>query len=301
MSTPTLKDWLLAFRLRTLPLAASSILVGSALAAHDGNGRYPVFILALLTALLLQVLSNLANDLGDHAHGTDNAMRVGPPRAVQSGAITPAAMRLAMVICAALVLLTGIALITTALGAGISTLIFFFIGLAAIGAAVKYTFGRNPYGYAGLGDVSVLLFFGLVGVMGTYYLHSGHISLRILKPAITFGLWSAAVLNVNNMRDVVNDAACGKRTLAVRLGLERAKTYHEVLLILGALLLSIYVIQNSRGWSPWLFAVGLIPLAMHATNVQRIHEPTLMDPELKRLALAILLTAVAFSAGLILA
>ncbi|MDX9751254.1 MAG: 1,4-dihydroxy-2-naphthoate octaprenyltransferase, partial [Flavobacteriales bacterium] len=163
-----MKHWLHAFRLRTLPLAASSIIVGSALALLaervNYNGapqfRTAVLVLALLTAVLLQVLSNLANDLGDHQHGTDNAGRVGPQRAVQSGAIAPAQMKRAILICGLLALVSGCALIVVALGFSLTTLAFLLVGLLAIGAAVKYTFGSNPYGYAGLGDVSVFLFFG---------------------------------------------------------------------------------------------------------------------------------------------
>ena len=167
-----MKHWLQAFRLRTLPLAVSSIIVGSALAAivdpsvmgHPGF-RGGVFALALTTAILLQVLSNLANDLGDHQHGTDNADRVGPQRSVQSGAITPTQMRRGMFICGLLALISGCALITLALGFTLSTLLFLLLGLLAIGAAVRYTFGSNPYGYAGLGDMSVFLFFGFLSAM----------------------------------------------------------------------------------------------------------------------------------------
>ncbi|TXI79087.1 MAG: 1,4-dihydroxy-2-naphthoate octaprenyltransferase, partial [Flavobacteriales bacterium] len=174
-----MKHWLHAFRLRTLPLAVSSIIVGSALAyIVDGEVmgspgfRRSVLFLALLTAVLLQILSNLANDLGDHQHGTDNNERVGPQRAVQSGIITPAQMKRAMLICGTLAFLSGCALIVIALGLSLRTLAFLLIGLLAIGAAVKYTFGKNPYGYAGLGDISVFLFFGIVGVCGTFYLHT---------------------------------------------------------------------------------------------------------------------------------
>ncbi|HMC97643.1 MAG TPA: 1,4-dihydroxy-2-naphthoate octaprenyltransferase, partial [Flavobacteriales bacterium] len=213
-----MNPWLQAFRLRTLPLAVSSIVVGSALGYFYGAFHPLVMVAALLTAVLLQILSNLANDLGDHEHGTDNDQRVGPERAVQSGAISPAAMKRAMVLCGVLAFASGLWLIFTAFGFTFTTLVFLLIGLAAIGAAVKYTYGKNPYGYAGYGDIAVFVFFGIVGVMGTEYAHTRSFEPMLLLPATTFGLLSAAVLNVNNMRDIKNDARMGKRTLVVRIG-----------------------------------------------------------------------------------
>lgn len=292
------RPWLHAFRLRTLPLALSGILVGSALAASGGHFRGTIMAAALITAVLLQVLSNLANDLGDHEHGTDNAERVGPQRAVQSGAISPAAMKRAMVICGLLALASGIWLIVSAFGLSMTTLVFFGIGLLAIAAAVKYTYGRNPYGYAGLGDVSVLLFFGFAGVAGTYYLHAAVLPWPVLLPALAFGLLATGVLNTNNMRDRVNDSASGKRTLVVRLGGERAKNYHTVLLGTAFLSLVVFIVGSTRGPWPWLFLVGFVPVFIHAVRVQASTDPKTLDPELKRLALGTLLTAVAFSAGL---
>lgn len=290
--------WLAAFRLRTLPLALSGILAGSALAAFAHHFRGPVMALALLTAVLLQILSNLANDLGDHEHGTDNADRVGPQRAVQSGAIPPAAMKRAMIICGSLALVSGIALIVVAFGLTVRTLAFFGLGLLAMVAAVKYTYGKNPYGYAGFGDLSVLLFFGFVGVGGTYYLHAGSLPWPVLLPAAAFGLLATGVLNTNNMRDRVNDAASGKRTLVVRLGGERAKSYHTMLLGIAFLSLVFFASMTARGGWSWLFLLGFVPIGIHAVHVQANTDPKALDPELKRLALGTLLTAVTFSIGL---
>lgn len=294
--------WLHAFRLRTLPLAVSSIIVGSALAVPDEDDAYLfrplVLVLALLTAILLQVLSNLANDLGDHLHGTDNAARVGPQRAVQSGSIPPAAMKRAMLLCGVLAFGSGLALIISALGLRVTTLVFLLVGLLAIGAAVKYTFGRNPYGYAGLGDVSVFLFFGIVGVMGTHYLHARYIDPMHLLPAAGFGLLSAGVLNVNNMRDIRNDKASGKITLAVRLGPDAAKSYHGFLIIGGLTCLMLFTALNFRGMPQWGFLVTTSVLASHLRMVLRNHDPAALDPELKRLALATFATAIAFAVGL---
>jgi 1,4-dihydroxy-2-naphthoate octaprenyltransferase len=306
MAAP-LSAWLHAFRLRTLPLAVSSIIVGSALAQasgglFEGMEFHPeVFILALLTAVFLQVLSNLANDLGDHLHGTDNQQRVGPQRAVQSGVIAPGQMQRAMLICGTLAFVSGCALITVALGLSITTLIFLLIGLAAIGAAVKYTFGSNPYGYAGLGDISVFLFFGIVGVCGTFYLHTHWFHPALLLPAAAFGLLSSGVLNVNNMRDIVNDGASGKRTLVVRMGTAKAKVYQTTLVLGGILSLVLFTAQASISWSRWLFLLAAPGLILHLKRVWTTQEPRDLDPQLKVLALSTFLTALLFALGLILA
>ena len=299
-----MNPWIHAFRLRTLPLAVSSIIVGSALAvpyskiSATRTFSLEVLLLALLTAILLQILSNLANDLGDHLHGTDNAARVGPQRAVQSGSIPPEAMKRAMLLCGVLAFGSGVALIISALGIRLMTLVFLLAGLLAIGAAVKYTFGRNPYGYAGLGDVSVFLFFGIVGVMGTHYLHARSIDWMHLLPAAGFGLLSAGVLNVNNMRDIRNDKASGKITLAVRLGPDAAKSYHGFLIIGGLTCLMLFTALNFRGMPQWGFLVTTSVLASHLRVVLRNHDPAALDPELKRLALATFATAIAFAVGL---
>lgn len=302
-----MKHWLHAFRLRTLPLAVSSIIVGGALAhehvinAADGPDPRIVTGLALLTAILLQVLSNLANDLGDHQHGTDNHDRVGPQRTVQSGAIAPGMMKRAMIICGLLAFVSGISLIIVSLGLRIQTLVFLLLGLAAIGAAVKYTFGKNPYGYAGLGDVSVFLFFGLVGICGTFYLHTHWFHPALLLPAASFGLLSAGVLNVNNMRDIQNDAASGKRTLVVRMGSGNARIYHTALVVIGLLCLVLFTAMSEPSWQRWLFLLVVPGFVVHLRRVWTTREPRALDPQLKVLAMGTFITALTFSLGLVLA
>lgn len=303
-----MKHWLQAFRLRTLPLAVSSILVGSSLATNWGwvtdfvsYFRPVVLVLALLTAILLQILSNLANDLGDHQHGTDNANRVGPQRAVQSGAISPAAMKRAMMVCALLAFTSGCTLITVALGFTSKSLFFLILGMLAIGAAVKYTFGRKPYGYSGLGDISVFLFFGVVGVCGTFYLHTRHFEPMVFLPAVALGLLSAGVLNVNNMRDIVNDAASGKRTLVVRMGSAKARLYHTALVIGGQTALVLFSGFYGHGWTFWLFVLAWPGFLIHLKRIWTTAEPRDLDPQLKVLAMGTFLTAILFSLGLILA
>ncbi|MEO8068103.1 MAG: 1,4-dihydroxy-2-naphthoate polyprenyltransferase [Flavobacteriales bacterium] len=303
-----MKHWIQAFRLRTLPLAVSSILVGSALAyvadhfRYSGPGQFKpiVLVLALVTAILLQVLSNLANDLGDHQHGTDNKDRIGPQRAVQSGAISPSAMKRAMFICGALTFISGSALITVGLGLTSTTLLFLLLGLVAIGAAVKYTFGKNPYGYAGLGDISVFLFFGIVGVLGTFYLHTRFFYWPGLLPAAAFGLLSTGVLNVNNMRDIANDAASGKRTLVVRMGSDKARVYHTALVVGGLVCLAVITAAMGQ-WQPWLFLLITPGFAIHLKRVWTTTDPRALDPQLKVLAMGTFATALLFSLGLILA
>ncbi len=308
-----MKHWLHAFRLRTLPLAVSSILVGSALAyvaeSVNYNGapqfRMSVLVLALITAILLQILSNLANDLGDHQHGTDNGNRVGPMRAVQSGAITPERMKRAMFICGALALISGCTLITVALGFTMKTLLFLVLGLVAIGAAVKYTFGTRPYGYAGLGDLSVFLFFGIVGVCGTFHLQTRGFAptdllWALVLPSVAFGLLSTGVLNVNNMRDIHNDTASGKRTLVVRMGSAKAKWYHTFLVVGGLAALVIFAWMMLR-WQTWLFLLVVPGFIIHLKKIWTAPEPRVLDPQLKVLAMGTFLTALLFSLGLILA
>ena len=194
-------------------------------------------------------------------------------------------MKRAMIICGALAFASGIWLITAATGLTLTTLAFLFIGLAAIGAAVKYTYGAKPYGYAGLGDVSVFLFFGIVGVMGTYYLHTGSVSVSVLLPAIAFGLLSTGVLNVNNMRDITNDAASGKRTIVVRLGARNAKVYHSFLILTAITCLAISFLRYMN--LVWLvaFALGLSGFLLHLVSVWRADDPHMLDPQLKKLAM----------------
>lgn len=287
----TIKPWLIAFRLRTLPLATASILLGCGLAAMHGAHSWPVSVLAVLTAVFLQILSNLANDFGDFENGADLAGRVGPDRMVASGAIAPAAMKKAMWVFALFALASGVALLWVAFGGfTLPFLALFLLGLAAIAAAVKYTAGHNPYGYAGLGDISVLLFFGLIAVLGTYYLHAQRLQADLLLPALGMGLLSVAVLNLNNMRDRESDARAGKRTIPVRFGAQAAVRYHT-LLVLTALLALLYY---ARGQSlqlhlGWVVAGSWLLLNLY--KIRKVKVATDYDPFLKRTAINTLLFA----------
>lgn len=275
----TVRPWLDACRPKTLPLACMSILVGSALALSAGSFSWPVLALSFWTAGLLQVLSNLANDYGDGLRGVDDSNRLGPVRALQSGMLTPAQLRLSLFVVAVLAVASGLWLIRVA---GLDTadlLVFTLLGVLSIIAALTYTLGRKPYGYAGLGDVSVWLFFGCLGVLGSYYLHGAALHASLLLPASACGFLAAAVLNVNNMRDIDNDRSHGKYTLAVRLGLNRAQLYHQMLLLAALLLFFIYLAvshMNSLFSLPFLLAG--IPVHRHAKAVRKARTSALMAP-----------------------
>ena len=302
MTATNISIWIEAARLRTLPLAVSSIITGSALARFDGAFHWRILMLALLTAVFLQILSNLANDYGDAVKGTDNAGRIGPSRAVQSGAITPAQMRKGIAFTAFAAIFTGTWLIREGLS-GLPLkdyIVFLFLGLASVIAALTYTLGKKPYGYSGLGDIAVFLFFGLIGVFGTYFLHRHELSWGAALMAAVIGLFSMGVLNLNNMRDMENDQRCGKITIAAKLGLARAKAYHSFLIISGLLGAAVFTALNYK--SDGQLAIFLIfPIFIRDINaVSRIKDHRELDPFLKKLALSTFIFSVLFGIGLVL-
>ncbi len=288
------RDYLQAARLRTLPLASACILTGGALASATGNVGFerfmPLFLGCLLTVVLLQILANFANDLGDFENGADRAAgQERSDRAVASGRITAAAMKRAVWMTGALAFLTGTATVVLAVGdAWLQLLQWVAAGGVSIAAAYTYTAGRSPYGYSGLGDISVLVFFGFAGVAGTATLITGDWNPLWLLPAATIGLLSVAVLNLNNLRDHVSDAATGKRTLVVRMGFRNAKRYHLVL-IAGAwvALLAFWQLDASGPWRGqlWYGLFGLVH-ARHLAFVFRTEDPAALDGELKKIALS---------------
>ncbi|RDC63364.1 1,4-dihydroxy-2-naphthoate octaprenyltransferase [Adhaeribacter pallidiroseus] len=294
-----MKAWVLAFRLRTLPLALASIGMGSFLAATRGKFNLSVVILCGLTTVLLQVLSNLANDYGDSQHGADSQHREGPQRAVQTGVITAAEMKKAIYLTSFLSFLSGILLLCLAFGTSGLYLFFIFltIGLLCIWAAVSYTAGNNPYGYAGFGDIAVFVFFGLVGVLGTYFLQTGELESIMLLPAFSLGFFSTGVLNINNIRDIRSDALAGKRSVPVRLGPQRARIYHWFLLGAGLVCAVVYVSQQYQ--SPWqfLFLITLPLFFKIGTQVYRLQQPAQLDPYLKQMALSTMLFVLLFGIG----
>ncbi len=291
-----MKHWIQAARLRTLPLSLSGIIVGSFLAASKGAFRWEICVLALLTTVGFQVLSNFANDYGDGVKGTDNENRVGPKRALQSGAISPKQMLKGIYITVGATLLVAILLIYVSFGKEqfMLSLIFFVLGLASIGAAIKYTMGKNAYGYSGFGDVFVFLFFGLLGVVGSEFLYTQKVDIMSFLPATSIGLLSAAVLNLNNMRDRASDILSNKNTLAVKLGSVNAKKYHYFLVIVAMATAMIYVVFHFNSFLNLVFVIAFLPLIKHIAVVVKNKEAVLLDPELKKVALSTFLFAILF-------
>ncbi len=293
-----MKKWINAFRLRTLPLAFSCIIMGSGLAYTTGQFNLPVFILALITTLFLQILSNLANDYGDFVKGTDNDERVGPDRTMQSGLITKSEMVKIMWVIALLCSIFGVWLIyegTNGLDLSKAGL-FAILGLTAMGAAVKYTMGKNPYGYAGLGDIFVFLFFGWLGVLGSYFLHTHTLNWELLLPASSIGFFTTAVLNINNMRDHLADEKSGKNTLVVRIGISWAKRYHFILNFIGILFIVLYIVPAIN--AIWFFLVGFVLFIKPAREILRNKDHASLDPYLKKQAIATFLFTIIFVVGL---
>jgi 1,4-dihydroxy-2-naphthoate octaprenyltransferase len=292
-----MKHWIEAARLRTLPLSVSGIIVGSmyALANPTDNVLTPtevfnwrLFAFAILTTLGLQILSNFANDYGDGVKGTDNEDRVGPKRAIQSGVISPKAMKKAIVITSILTLISAIVLIylafkNTNLG---YSLFYLGLGILAIASAIRYTVGNSAYGYRGFGDLFVFVFFGLVSTLGVNFLYSKQLDWILILPATAIGLLSVAVLNLNNMRDEASDKKSGKNTIVVKIGVANAKKYHYFLIIGAMVLILIFAILSDFHFDQYLFVLAYIPLTKHLITVSKNKDSRALDPELKKVALS---------------
>lgn len=298
-----IKAWLNAARLRTLPLSVSGIIVGSGLAAVLEKWDGLIFTLAMLTTVGFQVVSNFANDLGDSQKGTDNENRVGPKRTIQAGLISPTGMKRGIILAAVISAFSAILLIYISAKNLTSQTLFFYLILAGlcILAAITYTVGKNAYGYRGLGDVMVFIFFGLVSVLGVFQLYGLSFEWLVLFPALTIGLWSTAVLNLNNLRDIDNDRKSKKNTLVVQLGFKKGKLYHAILIVGGALCwwTTVYFLARIAG-NPFLF-LSLIPsifLFLHLKKVFLTSVPASLDPELKKVALLTFFSSVIFALAL---
>ena len=285
--------WVSALRLRTLPLAAASIIVGAGLAIHDHVFNPVIFILALITALLLQILSNLANDYGDAKTGADNESRIGPERAMQTGLITAAQMKMAISVTAVVAFLSGVILLFIALkGDVFSWLLFLSFGLLAIFAAITYTMGKLPYGYRAMGDIAVFLFFGLLGVLGSYYLYNISFEWVNVLPAISIGLLSAAVLNINNIRDMDTDKESNKTTLVVLFGRQAAFKYQLFLVLTAPILTTLYFYLSPQTeiWQ-YVFLIILSPFikslnALKAAISLNEKEGAIYNEQLKNMSIS---------------
>ena len=292
-----MKHWIEAARLRTLPLSVSGIIVGSMYALANPTDdvltptevfNWKLFAFAILTTLGLQILSNFANDYGDGIKGTDNEDRVGPKRTIQSGVITPQAMKSAIILTSGLTLFSAIYLIYLAFGAhnlGYS-LFYLILGIAAIASAIRYTVGNSAYGYRGFGDLFVFVFFGLVSTLGVNFLYSKQLDAILILPATAIGFLSVAVLNLNNMRDEASDRKSGKNTLVVKMGIENAKKYHYFLIIGAMVLVVVFAILSGFNFDQYLFLIAYLPLVKHLITVYNNQNNKLLDPELKKVALS---------------
>jgi len=296
-----LKTWISAFRLRTLPLSISGAVVGSSYAYFLGFFDILIFVLIILTTLSFQILSNLANDYGDGVKGTDNNSRIGPERALQSGAISPKQMKNAIIVNAILSTILALLLIYVAFGVSqlFSSLIFIVLGALSIYAAITYTVGKSAYGYRALGDLMVFLFFGWLSVMGTYFLFAKDLDVMLLIPASAIGCLSAAVLNLNNMRDLETDLKSNKITLAGYLGKKSSKTYHFALILSAIVLMLIFQYSISYSKFMYLSWIAFIPLIFHLKLVFFIKNPKDFDPHLKLVALSTFVLAILFATALI--
>jgi 1,4-dihydroxy-2-naphthoate octaprenyltransferase len=285
--------WLNATRLRTLPLSVSGILMGTALAAFYGHSDTYILLFALLTTIAFQVTSNLANDYGDGVKGTDNADRIGPSRALQSGLLSRKELKKGILLSALLSFFLASALVLYAFR--YSTLwyvvLFTFLGIASIWASINYTIGDRAYGYRGLGDLFVFIFFGLLSVLGSMFLFTKFLTFSAFLPAISIGLLSTGVLNLNNLRDYETDKRSGKHTVVVSLGIAKGKRYHYLLLIAAFLSMLLFSLIHYQDWKSLISLAAFIPVFVHLRKVTGIREPGHFDPELKKLALSTFLLA----------
>lgn len=276
--------WLLAMRPPTLSLSVASVGLGNVLAYQSGVFSGSLAALGLMTAIFLQILANFANDYGDAVRHTDaQRLASAPKRMVSAGLISPQQMKIAMVVMIFFCIISGLSLI---IQAAVSLWLWIIFGLSAIISAIAYTVGKKTYGYKGLGDLFVFIFFGQMAVVGMFFLQTHTLNLPIFLPATALGLWSVSVLNINNIRDLNTDNKSGKNTVAVRLGDKNARHYHTVLISTALILWSIYTISYQYYWAmivPMLFSV------FHIKTIYHIDNTKLFNIELAKLSLAVLL------------
>ena len=283
-----LKASLESMRLRTLPLSMAGVLLGILLAVADWKVDLWTAILIVITTVCLQILSNLSNELGDVLRGTDTAERQGPQYGLNSGEMTIRDMKVLIGIFVGLCIVFGTAMTWRAFGTlwGMTPILVLMLGAAAIMGAMKYTLGHNPYGYRAKGDIYVFLFFGLVAVMGAYFVCTKGVGLhwKLLLPAAGVGCFSVGVLNVNNIRDMKTDAA-NRVTVAIKLGAHRARIYQTVLICLGWACMAAYCLLCWPSWWHWLWVLTLPLYVLHLRGVWT-REDRALDPMLPLLVLS---------------
>ena len=286
-----------SMRLRTLPLSTAGVLLGILLATADYRVSWGVAVLTVLTTVCLQILSNLSNELGDVLHGTDTPERLGPQYGLNSGELTVAQMKRLIGLFVVLCMVSGTAMTWYSFGTllDLTPILVLLLGAAAITGAMKYTLGRNPYGYRGLGDVYVFLFFGIVAVCGAYFVVSHTMFWRLLLPGAAVGCFSVGVLNVNNIRDMKTDAR-NRVTVAIRLGEHRAKIYQSILIVLGWALMVAYCCLRFFSWWHYLYVLTLPLFVLHLRGVWQRNDREL-DPMLPLLVMATFLFCVLAGVG----
>jgi len=305
-----MKHWIEAARVRTLPLSVSGIILGCFYAMSQAKPNWKIFTFAITTTLLLQILSNFANDYGDGVKGTDNDDRVGPKRAIQSGVISAEAMKRAMIFTSILTMISAIALIYFAFKDTnlVFSLFFLTLGAIAVASAIRYTVGNTAYGYRGYGDVFVFVFFGLVSTLGVSFMYLKEIDPLLILPAAAIGLLSVGVLNLNNMRDEASDKKVNKNTIVVKIGGAKAKIYHYFLVVTAMVLMLVFAFlfdwYNDSdpahiNFDMYFFVIAYVPLVKHLRVVYNNKEPQLLDPELKKLAMSTFLISILMSLSLI--
>lgn len=288
-------------RLRTLPLSESGVLLGMFIAMSKGHVGFLTAFFLITTTALLQIVSNLSNELGDTLHGTDTAERQGIHYSIMDGEMTVPEMKLLIAGTVGLCCLSGLAMIFFSFGTffDFEPVALVFLGAAAIWAAMHYTLGENPYGYRGLGDFFVFIFFGIVSVYGGYYVCSHNLfDFIVLIPACGIGCFSIGVLNVNNIRDMKTDMA-NRTTVAIKMGGRGARIYHTVLIVLGWAFLCLYTALTAREWTAWIFLATLPLFFLHLTGVWK-REDRALDPMLPMLVVSTFATSLLMGAGILL-
>ena len=270
--------------------------MGTALGSMYSQFRWDIFVFALLTTVGFQITSNFANDYGDGVKGTDNENRVGPKRALQSGQLSRNELKMGIIISIAICILFTVALLYFSFGTKnlLFTIIFGALGILSIWAAIKYTVGSSAYGYKGLGDLFVFLFFGLLGVMGSMFLYTKAFYTVTIFPAVAIGLLSTGVLNLNNLRDYESDKKSSKNTLIVKMGIKNGKIYHVFLIIISFISMLAFTYIHYDNWKNTIHLVAFVPIFMHLNKMWKLKNTVLLDPELKKLALSTFLLSILF-------
>ncbi|BAO66312.1 1,4-dihydroxy-2-naphthoate octaprenyltransferase [Candidatus Karelsulcia muelleri] len=292
-------NWIYAFRLNTLPLSLSGIILSSFISySEKGIFNVHIFIWSSLTSIFLQILSNIANDYGDGIKGTDNIYRIGPKRTIQSCMISKKKIRIALIIFSVLSFISNIILLFDYFKK--KNYYIIIVILICILSAIKYTIGYHPYGYKGLGDLSVLIFFGFISLEGNYYLYNNHLNIKLLLLCFSLGFLTVSVLNINNMRDIDNDKKNKKYTIPVRIGLKKSKIYHILLMIVPFILSIIFVIITYKSIYQYIFIILILPTIIHLNKIYKISNNKDFNNELKTAVYINILYALLMGIGFIL-